>query len=155
MPARHFWFLFFSLSHSIDGQQTGWQSQEPRAPWGRQHKEIYKQEDEGCGAQMGKKKKVKKIQIHLSGPNSALSSVRDGSIFNSTSPGLFITSVTPSLICMSTRSLANTAAITNLKYLQVCRLHEAVRWYIGGAERLLWGLIHHFKRWGYGHVYSS
>lgn len=66
-----FLVIFFFFSHSIDGQQTGWQSQKPRAPWGRQHKEIYKQEDEGCGVQTGKKKTKT-----LSRPSSSLSSLR-------------------------------------------------------------------------------
>lgn len=49
MPLKKkLWLLF-----SFDREQTHWQSQIPRAPWGGQSKKIYEWEDERCAVEGG------------------------------------------------------------------------------------------------------
>lgn len=45
---KKLWLLF-----SFDREQTHWQSQIPRAPWGGQSKKIYEWEDERCAVEGG------------------------------------------------------------------------------------------------------
>lgn len=47
--------------HLIDRQQTSWQSQKPKAPWGGQSREIYEWEDEGCGVEGGENPRSRQV----------------------------------------------------------------------------------------------